>query len=130
MKYSVEFEPRQSFNPLHNAGGQIMRSSPILALCAALTVPQLALADLPLSREALGHIEAIVAFCSKINPEQAQRYAQPGKALLASVPNEELSEARKSQDYEDAFHATTAELEKMDASQAMKACRESLKTDK
>ena len=71
-----------------------MRSSPILALCAALTIPQLALADLPLSTEVLGRIEAIVAFCSKINPEQAQRYAQPGKTLLASVPQEELSAAQ------------------------------------
>jgi hypothetical protein len=130
VRYRVEFEPEQSLNPLQKAGGKIMRRRPIVALCAALILPQLALADLPLSREALGRAEAIVAFCSRIIPEQAQQYAQPGKALVAGVPKEELSDARKSQEYEDAFQATTADLEKVDATQAKSACRESLKSDK
>src|ERR1700720_3806725 len=99
-----------------------MRVRTILAAGAVLAVPHLALADLPVSKEMLGRVEAIVTFCSKVKPDAAASYWQPVKSLVAGIPAEQIDEVRSSPEYQDTFELTRSSLEKGDREQALRAC--------
>jgi hypothetical protein len=93
-----------------------------LACCVALALPQLALADLPFSQDALGKIESVLKFCAKENPKSASLLEAQGKMLVNNVPEKSLVEARASAEYKDAYDVTADSLEKATKEEAAKTC--------
>jgi hypothetical protein len=102
----------------------------ILCLVAAIVIPQLVLAELPFTNDAFGKVEGILDFCAKVNPQAASKYQEQKKALVKDVPEKEVAEARKTQEYKDAYDAVTSELGQLPKDKAVEACAASQEGDK
>jgi hypothetical protein len=98
-----------------------------LGLGAAILLPQLALAKLPFSNDAFGRVEATLDSCTQADPAGAPEYQERKKALVRDVPEKEVAEARASQEYKDAYDATTTEIGKQPKEKVVEACAASLK---
>jgi hypothetical protein len=94
------------------------------ALCLSLVVvvPRLALADLPYSTATLGQLEGILNFCSTLDPELAKNRERAMALLLGKVSPADLANARGSEEYQTAYDAISAELNKMDRQHAAETC--------
>ena len=103
-----------------------MKICRIVCLTAALTLPQLTLAELPFSRDAFGKIEGTFDFCASVDPQSAPKYEAGKKAMVRDVPEKELEEARKTQEYRDAYDSISDELSKVPKEKALKACTDFL----
>jgi hypothetical protein len=107
-----------------------MRVPRILCLGAALLLPTLLLAKLPFSNDAFGRLEATLDSCTQADPANAPKYQERKKALVKDVPEKEVAEARASQEYRDAYDATTTEIGKQPKDKVVEACTASVKDDK
>ena len=103
-----------------------MKIHRIISLGAAIVVPQLALAKLPFTNDVFGKSEATLDFCEQVNPQSALKYQERKKALVRGVPQKEVGEARRSQDYKDSYAWITGELKKVPKEQAVEACTAAL----
>ncbi len=92
-------------------------------LGAAILIGQMASAKLPFSNDALGQIEGTLDFCAQVNPEAAPQYQERKKAMVADVPEKELTEARGTKEYKDAYEGISAKLGEAPKPQAVGACR-------
>ena len=107
-----------------------MKIHRILCLGAALVIPQLALAKLPFSNDTFGKIEGTLDFCAEANPKAAQKYQEAKKQLVGNVPQQEVSEARKTQEYKDAYQLVKDEAAKMPKDKAAETCAAAVEGDK
>jgi len=103
-----------------------MKIHRILWLGAAIVIPQLALAKLPMPNDAFGRIEGTLDFCAQIDSKSAEKYQEQKKVLVRDVPEKEVAEARESQEYKDAYTWISDELAKQPKDKAVKACAASL----
>jgi len=101
-----------------NAGMKVLR---VLCLCLAIVVPQIALAELPLSNKTLEQVEGILDFCSQVNPQLA-KYNEKSRTLVGKASPKDLADARKSDEYKDAYDAISAELAKVPKERAVDTC--------
>ena len=99
-----------------------MKIRPILCLCVALVIPQLAPAKVPMPEKSLGQIESILDFCAKANPRSASKFNDVKKLLAGDATEDEMSEARKTADYTDSYQETIDQLGKVPNEKAVKAC--------
>jgi len=107
-----------------------MKIHRILCLGAAFVIPQLALAKLPFSNEVFGRIEGTFDFCAQANPKAAQKYQEGKKQFVRDVPEQEVAEARKTQEYKDAYEWVSGELAKVPKDKAAETCAAALEGDK
>jgi hypothetical protein len=103
-----------------------MKIRRIVCLAAAIVIPQLALAKLPLSNDAFGKVEGTLDFCAEADPQAAQNYQAQKKQMVKDVPEQKVSEARSTQEYKDAYEWISAELGKVPKDKAVQTCRASL----
>jgi hypothetical protein len=90
----------------------------------------MALAKLPFPNESFGKVEAMLDSCSHGNPAAAPKYEERKKALVANLPKKELAEARATQEYRDAYDATTSEIGKQPKAKLVEACAAFLEDEK
>jgi hypothetical protein len=107
-----------------------MRIHRILCLAAAIVVPQLALANLPMTNDVFGKTEGTLDFCAQKKPAAAAKYQERKKSLVRGVPDKEVEEARQTKEYRDGYDWVTAELAKMPKDQVAESCAAILKSDK
>jgi hypothetical protein len=98
----------------------------ILCLGAAIVIPQLALAKLPFTEDVFGKSEGTLDFCAQVNVESAPKYQARKRALVRDVPDKEITEARDTKEYKDAYNWITSELKKVQKDQVVEACTASL----
>ena len=101
-----------------------------LCLCGAVVLPQLALAELPVSKQALGQGEAAIDFCSKGKPEVAAKLKPAAKALIGNATKKEIDDARNSDEYKDGYSSISASLGKMSKTDAAQACSDLIQANK
>jgi len=99
-----------------------MKLHRILCLGAALVIPQLALAKLPLPNDALGKIEGTLDFCAQSDPQSASTYQQAKKAVVGDASEQEVAEARKTQEYKDGYQEISDQLAKVPKEKVVQAC--------
>jgi len=99
-----------------------MRIRRVLCLCVTFVVPQLALADLPVSKQALGQLDGILKFCAQANPQFARSYEEQAALLIGKVSPQELAAARKSGEYKRVYDSIRDQLSKLDKEHAAEAC--------
>lgn len=104
----------------------VMKVLRIVCLGAAVTLPQLALAELPLPNDVFGKMEGALDVCIQVNPQSAAKYQEQKKALVQGASEKEVAEARASNEYKAAYDSTTDEMNKQPKDQAAKACAASL----
>ena len=100
-----------------------MKTTRTLCLTGALVMAGLALAKLPFSNDAFGRIEATLDFCAQAHKEAAARYQERKKAMAGDVPEQEVAEARGTQEYKDTYQGISAQLAKVPKDQAVAACK-------
>lgn len=98
----------------------------IVCLVTAIVIPQLALAKLPFTNDAFGKIEGTLDFCAQVDPQAAPKYQEQKKQIVRNVPEQEVAEARSTQEYKDAYEWVRAELGKVPKNKAVEACASSL----
>jgi hypothetical protein len=99
-----------------------MKFHRVLCGCLALSASQFALADLPMSRPALGQLEGILNFCAKVDPSMAKQYQERSALLLGKASDKDLADARDSDEYRQAYDAVSAELAKVEKDHAVQTC--------
>ena len=99
-----------------------MKIHRILCLGAAIVIPQLALAKLPLPNDSFGKIEGILDFCAQADPQAASKYQERKKLIAGDAPEKEVAEARETQEYKDGYQAVSDELAKVPKDKAVQAC--------
>jgi len=99
-----------------------MKIHRILCLGAALVIPQLALAKLPLPNDALGKIEGTLDFCAQADPQSASTYQQAKKTVVGDASEQEVTEARKTQEYKDGYQEISDQLAKVPKEKSVQAC--------
>ena len=100
-----------------------MKIHRILCLVAAIAIAELALAKLPFSNEAFGRIDGILDFCAQAHKEAAPQYQERKKAMIGEVPEKEVTEARGTQEYKEAFEGVSSQLAKVPKDKAVAACK-------
>jgi hypothetical protein len=89
---------------------------------ALLLLSSLALAKLSVPNVVLGKVEGALDFCAQVDPESADKYQAKKKEFAQGATDEELAEARDSQDYKDAYQSSTDEMSKQSKDEAKKSC--------
>ena len=100
----------------------------ILGLSAVLALAPLAVAKLALPNDAFGRIEGALDFCAQADPQSASKYREKKKVLVRGASDQEVAEARASQEYKDGYDATADELGQQPKEQVVKACTAALES--
>jgi hypothetical protein len=98
-----------------------MKANRILLLCSAVALPQLALAEMP-SPQALGTVNAILTFCTAVDPHDAKSFQQEWTSVLSGTTGAQLSKAEGGSAYKQAYDTITGELKKLSGSGVASAC--------
>ena len=99
-----------------------MKTHQILCLSAALLIPQLAGAKLPLPNDSLGKIEGILDFCAHADAQRASEYQERKKLIADDATDKEVAGARKTQEYKDGYQEMSDLLAKVPKEEAVEAC--------
>jgi len=99
-----------------------MKLHRILCLGAAILIPQLALAKLPLPNDSFGSVEGLLDFWAQADPQAASKYQEQKKVLVGDATEKEAAEARQTQEYKDGYQGITTELAKVPREKAIKVC--------
>jgi hypothetical protein len=105
-----------------------MKLEKALCLAVALLIPELALAKLPFSNELFGKVEGTLDFCAQIDPHKAEKYQEKKKLIVKDLPDNEVAEARASEEYKAAYQSTTEEAAKAPREEAAKSCSAALES--
>jgi len=99
----------------------------ILSLSAAFLLPQFARADGPApSGQVLGITEALLGYCSKVDPAAANKYQERISLLVRGADEEKVAEVRKSDEYKQAYDSMTEFVGKVADENAKRTCSEYL----
>lgn len=101
-----------------------------VVLTSAVLVSQIALAKLPMANDVFGKSEGTLDFCAQAKPQDAPKYQERKKSLVRGVPDKEVADARKSQEYKTAYDWITDELGKLPKDQTIAACDAVVQGDK
>lgn len=101
-----------------------------LATLAIFALTSSARAVAPSTGEAFGLMEGIVAACSQIKPQDAQKYKQHLKSFTAggSQSDSVVTEARKTQAYETSYKSAISDFNNKSKEKAIEDCDAFLKT--
>ena len=102
----------------------------IVCLAAAIVISPFALAKMPFPIDAFGKIEGTLDFCAQADPQAAPKYQEQKKQMVRDVPEQEVSEARSTQEYKDAYEWISTELGKVPKDKAVQTCRASVEGNK
>jgi hypothetical protein len=104
-----------------------MKSLRITCIGVAVLLPLIAQADLPFSKEGLGTVEGTLDFCKQVNASAAEKYEERKKAQVRAIPEKEVTEARSSEEYKQAYGNIRAELAKVPKEKMVEGCAAYLK---
>jgi hypothetical protein len=100
-----------------------MKPIATVLLLVALVFAPLAQAKVSITPEALGQVEALLNFCVSVNPKVAELVKDRAKMAIPDASEEELKKIRSSNEYKDAYAATTKELAKVSKEKGVQACQ-------
>ena len=98
-----------------------MKASRILILCSAVALPQLAMAELHGSPQALGMVHAILDFCAQADPHDAAVFRAEWRQLVGGAPDGQLGSLVSSSDYKKGYTLISSELDQRSGTAKAKA---------
>jgi len=102
-----------------------MKMHHIVLLAAAVSLPQLALAEEhehALSNRSLAVLEGTVAFCTEANPASSSKYHETAKRVVTGGSEKHLAERRDTEEYKSAYQSVGAVLGELSKEQVKTAC--------
>lgn len=106
-----------------------MKTYRIICLCAAIVIPQAALAEPSVTDQSLGTSQATVDFCTQADPSTAAKYQEQMTQMVKDMSAEELAKLQGSDDYKDAYARTSTALSNIAKPDAIVACSRFLNAD-
>ena len=103
-----------------------MRMFRIVCVSAILMLVSLATAKLAVPNAVLGQTEGALDFCAKADPQSAEKYQEKKKTLVQGASEEELADARGSDEYKEAYQSATDEMSKEPKAEVKKTCSAAL----
>ncbi len=103
-----------------------MKINRSILLVAALVIPQLGGAQLPIPNDAFAKFEGTLDFCANANPNDSEKYEKLKKELVKGASEKEVADVRKTQDYKDAYADAKNEFAKMPKDKAIEMCSVSM----
>lgn len=100
----------------------------VICLSGVLVLTSVAFAKLALPNDIFGKIEGGLDACAKVDPQSASKYAGKKKELTQGATDQELAEARATDEYKQGYAAGTDEIEKQSKDQAKKTCAGALES--
>ncbi len=94
----------------------------ILVLACALAVPAITAANPAFDEGELGRMRGILDTCGKVNALEASHYLLQMKALIGNATRSEVDQAARTEAYQQAYQAVTAELGSLDRDAMIQAC--------
>jgi hypothetical protein len=107
-----------------------MKISKLVCLAVVLSLAPLAIAKLSLSKDLLGKTEGLLDGCAKVDTASAAKYEARKKAITRDASEQELTDARASEEYKSAYDLMASGIEQMPKEEVVKACPAALKNDK
>jgi hypothetical protein len=104
-----------------------MKIGRMVCFGAVLVLAPLALAKLPYSNDAFGRVEGTLDFCAQSDPQSAAKYQERKKAMVQGVSEQELADARATDEYRGAYDSTSTDLAKLPKEKVVEACTAFLK---
>lgn len=98
----------------------------IVCVSALLMLASLATAKLAVPNGVLGQTEGALDFCAQADPQSAEKYQEKKKVLVQGASEEELAEARGSEEYKEAYQSATDEMSKEPKAEVKKTCSAAL----
>lgn len=103
-----------------------MRIFRIVCVSAILMLASLAIAKLAVPNGVLGYTEGALDFCAQAEPQSAEKYQEKKKTLVQGASEEELAEARGSEEYREAYQSVTDEMSKEPKAEVKRTCSAAL----
>ncbi len=70
----------------------------------------------------LGHMEAVLAYCSKTTPEEGAKYLLKIKTMVGDASRDAVVAARKTDEYQQGYHAVSDQLDGASPDQVADLC--------
>ena len=104
-----------------------MKASRILCVCAAVVLPQLAAAEdhrsqVNISPQALGIVESVLNFCSRVDPHDAASFEAQRKNLLSGSSQDSIEGLRGSSAYRSSYDMISDALKGISRSEGAQIC--------
>jgi hypothetical protein len=103
-----------------------MKILPIALVGAAALLAGIARAEAPKDAQRLGIAQAIVDFCSRVDPEHKHRFEQQVRKVLGRVSEDRFEDARHTSVYQQAYSLIGSLLSEYSSSDALQACKDIL----
>ena len=103
-----------------------MKIRPVVLLCVAALIPQLALSETPPSSQQRGAVQAVVDFCSRVDPKDEKRFEDQAKVLLRNLKEDHSEVAQRSAEYQQAYRTIESVLNEFPLPDAVRACAASI----
>ncbi len=98
---------------------QVLR---IVLFSAAIAGSMVVHADAPIDAAQLGHMKGLVDVCGRVAPRDASQYLLQLKATIGDASRETVAQVSRSQEYQQAYQAVSAELKGMAPDEMARAC--------
>src|ERR1700758_1732178 len=105
-----------------------MRMVRVFCLVALLMFTSWAFAKLALPNDVFGKIEGALDACAKADPQSASKYAEKKKEIAEGASDQEVAEARATDEYKQGYAAGSEEISKQSKDQAKKSCSAALES--
>jgi hypothetical protein len=100
-----------------------MKVSHVLYVLAAVALPPLAQADAPLSPRALGALQGVVDFCSRVDPKDSKQLGQQAGLLMRGLSANTIAADKNTAEYKQAYQTLSTVLKEWPADEAVANCR-------
>ena len=101
-----------------------MKILPVATVCAATLLAGIGRAEAPKDAQRIGIAEAIIKFCSRVDPGHEHRYKQQVLKALGRVSKDHFEDARHTPEYQEAYRSLGSLLNEYPPADALLACND------
>jgi len=105
-----------------------MKTVRVVCLSGMLVLTSVAFAKLALPNDVFGQIEGALDACAKADPQSASKYSEKKKEITQGASDQEVADARATDEYKQGYAAGSEEISKQSKDQAKKACAAALES--
>ena len=94
-----------------------------LILCGAVSLPQLALADISQTNPSgLGIVRGLLQYCTRVDPGNTAAFEAQWQSIVGDTSKQALASAEQNSEFRQGHASITGTLEKLPKGDAMKIC--------
>jgi hypothetical protein len=105
-----------------------MRFRHTALLCAAALIPALASAGPASNAAEFGAVEAVVDFCSRVDPSLEKQFQRQAKLTLPKMTDDGLEDVRHTSQYRQAYQLVESVLKQLSLTDAARDCAALIQT--